>query len=110
MTDKEFRKLRRSALIKIIFEYQHREQEMQAEIKALKAQLEARELKITEAGSIADAVIRLNELFETAQKTADDYIAQVKKKCDAEAATPELPQPEPKQDSGAPPETEGCTS
>lgn len=82
MTDKEFRKLRRSALIEIIFEYQRREQEMQAEIDALKAQLEARELKIAEAGSIADAVIRLNELFETAQKTADDYIAQVKRKCD----------------------------
>lgn len=86
MTDKEFQKLRRSALLEIIYEYQRREQAMQAEIDALKAELEARELKIKDAGSIAEAVIRLNELFETAQKTADDYVAQVRKQCDAKAA------------------------
>ena len=110
MTDKEFRKLRRSALIEIIFEYQRREQEMQTEIEALKAQLESRELKIADAGSIAEAVIRLNELFETAQKTADEYIAQVRKKCDAEAAPPDIPQAEPEQNAGALSETEGCIS
>lgn len=89
MTDKEFRKLRRSALIEIIYEYQRREKEMQSEIEALKEQLSARELKISEAGSIAEAVVKLNELFETAQKTADEYIMQVKRKCDAEASSEE---------------------
>lgn len=84
MTDKEFRKLRRSALIEIIYEYQRREQEMNNEIESLKEQLSSKELKIAEAGSIAEAVVQLNELFETAQKTADDYIAQIKKKYDSE--------------------------
>ena len=89
MTDKEFRKLRRSALIEIIYEYQRREKEMQSEIENLKEQLSARELKISEAGSIAEAVVKLNELFETAQKTADEYIMQVKRKYDAEAFSEE---------------------
>ena len=84
MTDKEFKKLHRSDLIAIISEYQKREEAMQAEIASLRAELEARELKIKEAGSIAEAVVRLNDLFETAQKTADEYVEQVKRKCDEE--------------------------
>ena len=84
MTDKEFKKLHRSDLIAIISEYQKREEAMQAEIASLRAELEARELKIKEAGSIAEAVVLLNDLFETAQKTADEYVEQVKRKCDEE--------------------------
>ena len=82
MTDKEFKKLHRSDLIAIISEYQKREESMQTEIASLRAELEARELKIKDAGSIAEAVVRLNELFETAQKTADEYVEQVKRKYD----------------------------
>lgn len=104
MTDKEFRRLRRSALIEIIYEYQCREKEMLAEIESLQEKLNAREIKISEAGSIAEAVVKLNELFETAQKTADDYVAQVKMKCDAAAGTGAAKQPDAetdaKQDAG----------
>lgn len=85
MTDKEFKRLRRSDLIAILYEYQKREKALNEEIAALKAELEARELKIQNAGSIAEAVIRLNELFETAQKTADEYVEQVKRKTDRDS-------------------------
>ena len=84
MTDKEFKRLRRSDLIEILYEYQRREQALNEEIAALRARLEDRELKIRDAGSIAEAVVRLNELFETAQKTADDYVEQVRRKTDRE--------------------------
>ena len=48
------------------------------EIGELRAQLESKNLKISKAGSIAEAVVGLDLLFETAQKTADDYIEQVR--------------------------------
>ncbi|MBR3045151.1 MAG: hypothetical protein IKI45_11795 [Oscillospiraceae bacterium] len=83
MTDKEFKKLHRADLIEIIYEYQRREKAMQEEIASLRAQLEERSLKLKDAGSIAEAVIRLNALFETAQKTADDYVEQVRLQCEA---------------------------
>lgn len=35
-------------------------------------------LKINKAGSIAEVVVGLDLLYETAQKTADDYIEQVR--------------------------------
>lgn len=78
MTDKEFKRLRRSDLISIIYEYQRQQDELNKEIEQLRARLEERELKIKEAGSIAQAVVGLNELFETAQKTADEYLEQVR--------------------------------
>ncbi len=57
---------------------------MQEEIAALRAELESRDLKLKDAGSIAEAVVKLNALFETAQKTADDYVEQVKRvSCEA---------------------------
>ncbi len=78
MTDKEFRKLKRSDLISIIYEYQKRQDELVEENKDLREQLDSKNLKISNAGSIAEAVVGLDLLFETAQKTADDYIEQVK--------------------------------
>ena len=78
MTDKEFRKLKRSDLIAIIYEYQKKQEELVKEIDELRAQLESKNLKISKAGSIAEAVVGLDLLFETAQKTADDYIEQVR--------------------------------
>lgn len=78
MTDKEFRKLKRSDLIAIIYEYQKKQEELVKEIGELRAQLESKNLKISKAGSIAEAVGGLDLLFETAQKTADDYIEQIR--------------------------------
>ncbi|WP_037298333.1 hypothetical protein [Ruminococcus flavefaciens] len=78
MTDKEFRKLKRGDLIAIIYEYQKKQEELVKEISELREQLESKNLKINKAGSIAEAVVGLDLLFETAQKTADDYIEQVR--------------------------------
>lgn len=74
MTDKEFKKLNRSELISIIYEYQKTQEALEKELAEVKAKLADRDLKINNAGSIAEAVVSLNDLFETAQKTADEYL------------------------------------
>jgi cell division septum initiation protein DivIVA len=84
MTDKEFKKLRRSELIEIIYELQKREEALNEEMVGLKAKLGEKELKISESGSLAEATARINGLFEAAQKTADDYIEQIKLRCTKE--------------------------
>ena len=78
MTDKEFRQLNRSELIDIIYEYQKQEEELRAEIAELKLQLEDRNFKITNAGSIADAVVNISGILEETQRMADEYLAAVK--------------------------------
>ena len=49
-----------------------------AEIDSIRTELDEKRIKISNAGSIAEAVVGLDRLFETAQQTADDYLAQVK--------------------------------
>ncbi len=78
MTDKEFRKLSRSELIDIIFELQQRYETIQNENNRLKQDLEKRELNIANAGSLADAVMKINGVFEAAQAAADQYLLSVK--------------------------------
>lgn len=113
MTDKEFKRLRRSDLIEILYEYQKREKALNEEIAALKAELESRDLKIRNAGSIAEAVVKLNALFETAQKTADDYVEQVRRQANREikeAASEAVQQPEQTVQSVPAPETSAAES
>ncbi len=77
MTDKEFRRLSRIELIDIIYELQKREKRYEKRIKNLEAQLADRELKIAESGSIAEAALKVNEVFEHAQAAADVYLAEI---------------------------------
>ena len=77
MTDKEFKRLKRGELLAIIFEYQKKQEALEAELADVKKQLESRDLKISNAGSIAEAVVALSGIFDAAQKTADSYVKQV---------------------------------
>ena len=47
------------------------------EIKQLRMQLEDRTVAAESAGSIAEAALKLNGVFEAAQKAADQYVASV---------------------------------
>lgn len=78
MTDKEFRRLKRADLIEIIYELQKQEQQLRTELASVREQLDSKELKIANAGSIAEAVVGLHDIFQTAQETADQYLAQVR--------------------------------
>ncbi len=77
MTDKELRRLGRADLIDIIFELRKRCDEYEAENSSLKKELAQKELRVSEAGSIAEAALRLNGVFEAAQAAADQYVASV---------------------------------
>ena len=71
MTDREFKRLKRADLIEIIYQ-------LQTELEEAKKQLEDRNIKMQTAGSIADAAVAINQLMETAQQTADQYVESVK--------------------------------
>lgn len=77
MTDQEFRRLTREDLIEIIYELQKNVQQLEAENEQLKARLSEKQLKIENAGSIAEAALALNGVFGAAQAAADQYLEQV---------------------------------
>ena len=85
MTDKEFKRLKRSDLIYIIYEYQKKQEELMKENEELRQKLSEKKLKISNAGSLAEVAAKLSGLFEAAQQTADDYMKQLEYAASAEA-------------------------
>ena len=59
-----------------------------ARIKKLREDMESwktsRRIQLVEAGSIAEAALRLNGIFETAQKAADQYLYNLRVQCGLE--------------------------
>lgn len=82
MTDKEFKRLRRDELIDIIYALQQSEKALQEENESLRRRLSEREIKINNSGSIAEAALALNGVFEAAQSAADQYLEQVRQNND----------------------------
>lgn len=74
MEEKDLRKMRRSELIEIIYVLKTREEELEQEVVKLQTQLKNRRIQLSKAGSIAEAALALNGVFEAAQAAANDYL------------------------------------
>lgn len=78
MADRELRKMNRAELIEIIYALQKDENEQRVEIERLRAQLDERILRIENAGSIAEAALSVNHIFEDAQNAAEQYLESIR--------------------------------
>jgi len=76
----DLKHLRRSELIDLIYEMKKREIELQTRLDEAEAKLQAREITIEKAGSIADAAVQLSGVFQAAQEAADSYLKSIKAK------------------------------
>lgn len=74
------KKLRKSDLIEILISQAE-------EIEYLKEKLEEKNIILEESGSIAMAALRLNNIFEDAQKAADQYVESVKYQTDKKVSS-----------------------
>ena len=79
MTDKTLRKMSRRELMEMLLEQSKEVERLRAELEQAKQKLRSRQILLREAGSIAEASLRLNEVFESAQKAADQYLLNVKR-------------------------------
>ena len=83
MTNKELKKLTRAELLEMLLAQSREKQRLEEELKEVKERLADREIRIAESGSIAEAALRLNEVFEAAQKAVDQYLENVKSRNEA---------------------------
>ena len=79
MTDKELKKLSRAELLELLLIQTKEVDRLQKELDETKAKLEDKTIKIDNAGSIAEAALKLNGVFEAAQKAAQQYIDNMKR-------------------------------
>lgn len=84
MTDKELRRLKRSELLEILYEQEKEIAELRKKLNRATRKLEDRRILIEKSGSIAEAALRLNEVFEAAQAAADQYLENIRELGDQE--------------------------
>ena len=77
MVNKELKRLSRRELVDIIYQLKKNEQEMQQEVESLKNELQDKRIRISTAGSIADAAMMVTNVFSTAQMTAEIYLREI---------------------------------
>ena len=77
MISKELKKLSRRELVDIIYQMKKNERQMQEEIAALQESLQDKRIRVSVAGSIAEAAADITQVFSTAQMTADLYLHEI---------------------------------
>ena len=78
MTDKELASLKRNELLELLLMQTRRVRELERENEELKAALEDRRILIEQSGSLAEASLKLNKVFEAAQAAADQYLENIR--------------------------------
>ena len=78
MTDKELRKLTRTELLELLLIQSREIDRLNEELNQLRERIQQREIAIANSGSIAEAALVLNGVFEAAQAAADQYLENIK--------------------------------
>lgn len=78
MTDAELKKLKRHELLQMLLEQSKTLEALRAELEEKNKLLEERRIKLEKSGSIAEAALKLNDIFEAAQAAADQYLYNIK--------------------------------
>ena len=85
MTNKELKKLTRTELLELLLAQTERADNLEKEIEELRKKLSEREIAIQNSGSIAEAALKINDIFNAAQAAADQYLENIKENADLSA-------------------------
>lgn len=80
MTEKELKKLNRYQLLEMLIIQTERANELEKKLEEAQEKLDARDVQMTVMGSIAEASLQLNGVFEAAQNAADMYMNAAKER------------------------------
>ena len=85
MTEKELLKLKRSEMLEIMLAQSREIDKRREELEEAKAKVEDRELRLKDCGNIAEASLRLTNIFTEAQKAVDLYVENIKRRAAADS-------------------------
>ena len=77
MTDRELKKLSRPQLLEMLLAQSREVERLRGELQQVKAELGSRQLQMEESGNIAEAALKLNDVFASAQAAADEYLKNI---------------------------------
>ena len=79
MTDKELRHLSRSELLEMLIAQTEENDRLKIKLEQAEAQLRDRKIAIDKAGSLAEAALSLNGVFQAAEAAAQQYLENIQR-------------------------------
>ncbi len=79
MTDKELKRLSRGELLEMLLIQIEENEGLRKSLADAEAALADRTIQIREAGSLAEAALRLNQVFEAADRAAGQYLENIRR-------------------------------
>lgn len=83
MTKQQLRKLRRRDLMALLLDVSKENELLRKQLAETNRRLTNRDIKLKHSGSIAEAALRLNGIFEAAQAAADQYLDSIRSRSEA---------------------------
>ena len=77
MTERDLKKLSRGDLLELLLKQTKENEQLKAELAEAQEKLASRTIMLDEAGSIAEASLKLNGVFEAAQAACSQYIENI---------------------------------
>ena len=78
MTDRELRRLSRAELLEMLIAETEENARLREELAQARSALADRRILMEKSGSIAEAALRLNGIFEAADRAAQQYLQSVR--------------------------------
>ncbi len=86
MTDKELKRLRRAQLRAMLLMQTEENEKLKSQLSEIRTQLDNRQIRVGKTGSIAEAVLQLNDVFQTAEAAALQYMDNIQRLSDEKEA------------------------
>ena len=77
MTDKELRRLSRSELLEMLIAQMKENAALQSRLELAEARLNDRQIAVEKAGTLAEASLSLNGVFQAAEAAAQQYLENI---------------------------------
>ena len=78
MTEKELKKLSRIELLELLIEQTERCEELERKLAEAEQEIKNQSLNVKEVGTLAEACLKVNKIFESADAAAKQYLANIK--------------------------------
>ena len=78
MTEKELKRLSRSELLEMLIGQMEENEQLKTELEKARKKAESRQIAIDRAGSIAEAALAVNGVFDSAQAAAAQYLENIR--------------------------------
>lgn len=79
MTDKELRRLSRAELLEMLLAQTEENRQLKRELKEARDALSNRQIAIEESGTMAEAALKLNGVFEAADRAVQQYLENIER-------------------------------